>query len=253
MTSLIFTLVSGAHLRIGQEVFRLNRAYNVRIPPSHEVWGRAEIHTVEHQLTFLRWLGIAVPNTVRGTLFVISQARERIRSNLAARGLELSKYLLVHPTATLFTKQWPEKNFAQLADQLFEKYGLPVIFTAASHESQTLTNVEREAQKKHFYLSELPLDELIALIEGCRLFVGNDSGPTHAAAALGRPVAVVWGSSDRIAWHPWQTTYELIRSDLPCMPCPGYTCAAFGQPKCILDISVDRVLEACDRLLAQTT
>lgn len=251
MTSLLFTLASGAQWRIGQEAFRLNWAYNVPIPPSHEVWERAEIHTVEHQLTFLRWLGIEVPNTARGTLYVSSQARERIRSNLAARGIELSKYLIVHPTATLFTKQWPEKNFARLGDQLFEKYGLPVIFTAAHHESQTLTNIGLEVRKRHFYLSDLPLAELIALIEGCRLFVGNDSGPTHAAAALGRPIVVVWGSSDRIAWHPWQTNYELIRSDLPCMPCPGYTCAAFGEPKCILDISVDRVLDACDRMLVR--
>jgi ADP-heptose:LPS heptosyltransferase len=252
MTSLVFTLASGAHLRIGQEVFRLNRAYNVRIPPSHEVWCRSEVHTVEHQLTFLRWLGIEVPDTARGTLYVNSQARERIHSDLAAKGIELSKYLIVHPTATLFTKQWPEKNFAQLGDLLVEKYGLPVIFTAGPHEAQTLDNVGRKAQKKHFYFSALPLEELIALIDGCRLFVGNDSGPTHAAAALGRPVVVVWGSSDRIAWRPWQTKYELIRSDLPCMPCPGYTCAAFGQPKCILDISVDRVFEACTRIIAQT-
>lgn len=252
MTSLVFTLASGAHLRIGQEAFRLNRFYNVRIPPSHEVWGRSQVHTVEHQLAFLRWLGIEVPDTARGTLYVSPQARERIRSDLTAKGIEFSNYLIVHPTATLFTKQWSEKNFAQLGDQLLEKYGLPVIFTAASHESQTLVNIGREAQKKHFYFSDLQLDELIALIEGCRLFVGNDSGPTHAAAALGRPVVVVWGSSDRIAWHPWQTNYELIRSDLPCMPCPGYTCAAFGQPKCILDISVERVFQACTRILTQT-
>jgi ADP-heptose:LPS heptosyltransferase len=73
----------------------------------------------------------------------------------------------------------------------------------------------------------------------------------HAAAALKRPVVVVWGSSNFQAWHPWNTEYEAVRSDLPCMPCPGYTCAAFGEPRCIMDIPVSPVAEACERILLE--
>ncbi|PYV43116.1 MAG: hypothetical protein DMG09_01070 [Acidobacteria bacterium] len=177
-----------------------------------------------------------------------AQARERLRRS----GIEPQKYVLVHPTATLFTKQWQEGNFAQLADELSRRFNLPVIFTSARNEERTLLQIASTARRKHLYWSDLALAELFAVIEDCGLFVGNDSGPTHAAAALKKPVVVVWGSSNFVAWHPWRTNYELVRSDLPCMPCPGYTCHAFGKPKCILDIPVDRVLLACERILTST-
>jgi ADP-heptose:LPS heptosyltransferase len=93
------------------------------------------------------------------------------------------------------------------------------------------------------------LDDLLALIEGCHLFIGNDSGPTHAAAALGRPLVVVWGSSSFEVWHPWETEYEVVRLQLPCMPCPGHNCAVYGAPRCIDDIPVDHVFDATKRFL----
>jgi heptosyltransferase-2 len=248
-TSLMFVLASGAPLRIGQERFRASQCYNARIPSSCEVWGRRGIHTVEHQLTFLKWLGLPLPENSRPTLSVDLAARAQIARRLAASSLEPGFFLLVQPTATLFTKQWPERNFALLADRLAESHGLPVVFSAGLHEEPVLRRVAQSAGRKHIYWSDLDLASLFALIEACRLFIGNDSGPTHAAAALARPVAVVWGSSDFDAWHPWGTRFESIRSDLPCMPCPGYSCAAFGEPRCILEIPVDRVLTACERLL----
>lgn len=251
MTSLFFTLASGARFRIGRVGYRLPRAYNVLIPPSRDVWNRSDLHTVEHQLTILRWLNLPIPDNAVGTLYVERAAQDRIQARLRAGGIQSSNYFLIHPTATLFTKQWEEKKFAQLADWLLERYALPIIFTAAHHEAQTLLDIGEAARRNHFYWSDLELAELIALIDGCRLFIGNDGGPTHAASALRKPVVVVWGSSNFRAWHPWNTDYELIRSDLPCMPCPGYTCAAFGLPKCILEISVDRVLRACERILAR--
>jgi ADP-heptose:LPS heptosyltransferase len=134
---------------------------------------------------------------------------------------------------------------------LADHSGLPIVFTAAPQESAELLAVSRTAAQKHSYWADLPLEDLFALIERSRLFVGNDSGPTHAAAMLHKPVVTVWGSSNWNAWRPWNCDYELVRSDLPCMPCPGYTCRAFGEPRCILDIPVERVFDACLKILAR--
>ena len=251
-TSLLFSLTSGARLRIGRESYRNSWAYNAVIPPSARVWKREAFHTAEHQLTLLRWLEIPIPDKPGSTLYLDNSARERLRERLVRLGIPRHGFLLVHPTATLFTKQWPPAHFAQLGDRLHKQYGLPVIFTSASNEAQVLLDIGKCAGEKHYYWSDLALDELFALIEGCRLFVGNDSGPTHAAAALRKPVVVIWGSSNLNAWHPWETDYEVIASDLPCMPCAGYTCEAFGKPKCILEIPVESVLQACHRILART-
>lgn len=251
-TSAFFACASGARIRIGQESYRNAWCYNARIPPASTVWGRAHLHTVEHQMTFPRWLRIPISEKSVGRLIVESSASAQLEERLRRSGVARNGFFLIHPTATLWTKQWPAKNFAELADRLVRDQGLPVVFTAAPHENRVLDEVRSSARVPHLYWSDLDLSQLLAVIEACRLFVGNDSGPTHAASALHKPVVVVWGSSDFVAWRPWSTDFELIRSDLPCIPCPGYTCHAFGNPKCILDISVDRVWKACERILGRT-
>jgi len=252
-TSTLLTAASGARFRVGQASYRRSWAYNVHIPPSAAVWEREAVHTVEHQLTLLRWLKIPISADVQGRLHLADSAACRVEARLREAGILPGTYVLVHPTATLFTKQWNPEHFAKVADTLAQRHGWPFIFTAARHEGQVLLDIGRHAERLHHYRADLDLEELFALIRGCRLFIGNDSGPTHAASALNRPVCVVWGSSNFRAWHPWRTDFELVRSDLPCMPCPGYTCAAFGDPRCIREISVERVLHACERLLSRSS
>ncbi len=250
-TSLIFTLFSGAMMRIGQESHRRSWAYSCRIPDSSSIWMREKLHTVEHQLSLLKWLGLPMPEAPAASLFPDEEARERVRERLRKSNLSPGNYLLIQPTATLFTKQWPAAKFAELADWLSQHLSLPVVFTSGPAEEQALLDIGRNVSGSYCYWSDLRLDDLFALIEGCRLFVGNDSGPMHAAAALRKPLVVVWGSSNYAAWHPWGTRFEAVVSNLPCMPCPGYTCEAFGEPKCIQDLPVERVKQACEKILAE--
>jgi heptosyltransferase-3 len=248
-TSLILTLAGCARVRIGQAGFRNPWLYNVHLPPSDIVWKRTDLHTVEHQLTIMRWLGLPTAAGHGPGLCVGDAAREAVAQRLGKAGIAPGAYIQIHPTAMLPTKQWAAENFAHLADALSADYGLPVVFTAGPGEVRVLEQVRAGARRDHFYWADLKLEELFALISGCRLFIGNDSGPAHAAAALRKPVVVVWGSSNHVAWRPWDTRYELVRSDLPCMPCPGYSCAAFGDSRCIRRIPMETVAEACRRIL----
>jgi ADP-heptose:LPS heptosyltransferase len=249
-TSLLFEAVSGAPLRIGQKDHRNSWVYNAQVPSSSRIWKRQSLHTVEHQLSIMRWLGLPVPTAPSCSLPVNEEAMERTRERLGRAAA--SQYFVVHPTATLDTKQWNTANFAQLGDLLWKQFRLPVIYTSAAHESAVLKQVRQQAEHENICFSDLSLEDLIALISASRLFIGNDSGPTHIAAALRRPIVVVWGSSNFQAWHPWGTEYEAVRSDLPCMPCPGYQCKVFERPRCIGDITVSKVFEACVRIMNRT-
>jgi predicted lipopolysaccharide heptosyltransferase III len=246
-TSILFTIASGAKLRIGQETHRASWIYNARIPSSVSIWKKQDLHTVEHQLSILHWLGLPVPDKPDGRLYVAPDDHERMHSRLTRAGI--SDYILIQPTATLASKQWSAVNFARLGDHLYRRYRIPVIYTAGNQEIGILDQVRDSAEEHHRYWADLSLGGLFSLIEGCRLFVGNDSGPTHAAAALKKPVVVLWGSSNFQTWHPWKTTFEPVKIELPCSPCPGYECRQFGEPKCILDLPLAQAKEACEKLL----
>ena len=49
-------------------------------------------------------------------------------------------------------------------------------------------------------------------MSGASLFIGNDSGPAHVAAAFGVPVVVLFGASDSIVWAPWRTESQILTS-----------------------------------------
>jgi ADP-heptose:LPS heptosyltransferase len=102
-------------------------------------------------------------------------------------------------------------------------------------------------------LSDLSLPDVTALASRAKLFVGNDSGIAHIAAAAGVPCVVVFGSSNRNHWRPWTTQpNEIVFEELPCQPCHGYFCAEFEKPECILRVPVERVIAAVDRILNNT-
>jgi len=96
-----------------------------------------------------------------------------------------------------------------------------------------------------------PLDvrELIALIAGARIFVGNDSGPVHIAAATGRPVVAIYGPTNPAQWHPWQTPYRALHTGAIFNPQRGDKSMAESEPKRVSTIEMDEAVNACDELL----
>src|SRR5437763_4788833 len=98
----------------------------------------------------------------------------------------------------------------------------------------------------------MSLPEITALAARAKLFVGNDSGIAHIAAAVGAPCVVVFGSSNTAHWRPWPTKpNEIVREEMACQPCHGYFCAEFEKPECIVRVPVDRVVAAIDRVLTE--
>ena len=107
-------------------------------------------------------------------------------------------------------------------------------------------------------LQGVSLAQFAAALAGARLFVGNDSGPAHMAAALARPVVVIFGSSSSLIWGPWprQTsnpTSRVVQNPFECNPCPGDHCYKFAKPECILSVSFDQVRNTVAEVLAQSS
>ncbi|MFB3904669.1 MAG: glycosyltransferase family 9 protein [Acidobacteriota bacterium] len=237
---------SSAPQRVGYASSRNSYLYNLKVPDSRRVWQKQELHTVEHQLAFLKHLGFPVeplPDPeIRLTAGEVTQARRRLRE----LGVDES-FILVHPAAAFATKQWPAENFAELCREL-TRDALKVIVTAGPGEESVLERVRSHGPGDALFLPPLPLRLFAAVTSLCRLYVGNDTGATHVAAALGRRIVVVFGSSDYRVWYPWRSEHQLIRHDLPCVPCPGYRCLYYEKPLCIRSVSPKAVIEAARSL-----
>lgn len=247
-TAGLFTVLSGAPLRVAYASARYAAACNVRIPKSGTLWNTERVHTVEHQLSPLRFLGIPVPREIRLEVGLAAPAQQRVQDQMEALAIHPGQFILMHPFATLFTKEWELSRFAELSRRLCEIYRVPVVAAAGASERERLRRLASMAYGVIITLPPLSLEELTAWIDRCGLYIGNDSGPTHLAAARKKKLVVLWGSSDFSVWHPWATEYQVLRANLPCMPCPGYRCYRFDTPRCIESISVDHVLRAVERL-----
>jgi heptosyltransferase-2/heptosyltransferase-3 len=196
----------------------------------------------------LGWTGVPVTDKPRTQLGVSPVAVEAVNERLAAAGLTDQKIALIHPAAAFDTKRWPVENFARVAEFLVQRGFAPVAI-AAAHESQLLEDLLGEAAVK-IVSFDLSLPEVTAVAARSQLFVGNDSGIAHIAAAVGTPSVVIFGSSNVVNWRPWnRAAAEVVFEEMPCQPCHGYFCEKFPQPECILRVPAPRVLGAIERCL----
>jgi heptosyltransferase III len=109
-------------------------------------------------------------------------------------------YAVIHPFAAALDKTWPAERFLEIARNL----DLDPIFLAGPTDDLM--------PFKDFQSSRESLAVTKNLISGASLFIGNDSGPAHIAAAFGVPVVVLFGSSDPVTWAPWRTESKIITS-----------------------------------------
>lgn len=253
-TATFFARASGAPHLVGFASYQYSFLYNHRIPAAAEFWGRKEVHSAEQQLALLGSVGVPVEDRPGSRLTVTAESAASVKEKLAAetqrRRVFLDKFVLMHPAAAFDTKQWAAENFAKVAEFLAEK-GFGTVAVAAPGEQAVLEAVATHSRVPVITFDDLTLPEITALASRAGIFVGNDSGIAHIAAAVGTPAVVIFGSSNRAHWRPWtDAPNEIVYEPLPCQPCAGYTCEVYGTPKCILSVRPESVFDAIDKVLA---
>lgn len=244
-TSAFFSRVSGAPYRVGFGHYRYRSFYNRILGSASAFWGRSPTHSAEQQLALAGFIGAQVDDLPKSQLVVTGRASAAV----SARFPETSRIALLHPVAAFATKEWAARGFAEVADYLSGR-GFSVIAVGAPSEKQSLETVAAFADGRLTIADDLSLAEITALAARAGIFVGNDSGIAHIAAAVGTPSVVVFGSSNRDHWHPWtDAPWRIIYEPFGCQPCAGYRCERFDSPKCIESVSAERVLGAVRELV----
>lgn len=248
-TATFLTRATGARHRVGFKSYQYAQLHNHQAPSPLMLWGQQKTHSVEQQLALLGWTGVPVTDRPRTKLGISAEARATLHRLLTETGLSDRKIALLHPAAAFATKQWAVKNFARVAEFLAGR-GFAPVAVAGPNEKALLETLCVEASVT-VTTFDLSLPEVTALAAQSQLFVGNDSGIAHIAAAVGTPAVVIFGSSNIAHWRPWNSApAEIVFEEMPCQPCHGYFCEKFEQPECILRVPVTRVIAAIERLLS---
>lgn len=192
-SSVLLTLASLARFRAGFGHYRFQFVYNVRIPIAQEILCvDRKVHTAEHVASAMFYLGVPQCEIPRARLF----PRQVLPDG--------PPYAVIHAFASTPEKTWPAARFREVAAYL-AKLGIEPIFIGTAEDPLV-------AFAPHRTFSPA-LEDTKALMRGATLFIGNDSGPAHMAAAFGIPMVVLFAASDHELWRPWKTQAETIVAD----------------------------------------
>lgn len=208
------------------------------------------VHQTAYYLNILTAVGLGAPDQ-RLRLTVPPAARRRAREILSVRGVKPDETVMgINPSATYGpAKQWFPDRFAALADRFQERFGCRVLVFGGPSDRQLGRRIVQMARRPVISLAgETTLEEAIALVALCRLFVSNDSGLMHVAAALDVPQVAIFGSTNPVTTGPFSARSRVVRIPEPCSPCLEPECPE-GHLACMEKITVSIVLGAADELL----
>lgn len=197
---------------------------------------------------------------VRLTRFRISQTdRKYISTFLAEKRISKKDIVIgIHPgtgSSALF-RRWMPERFAKVADALASRYKAKVILTGTKSEENLLNYISSKMTEKPIIITNFSLQKFAALMPCLDLFISNDTGPMHFAAAMDASVIGLFGPNTPIRWAPFNKNSVSIYKRFPCSPCinthlgivPEH-CPLYSIAKCMEAIEVDDVFNAIDILL----
>lgn len=174
----------------------------------------------------------------------------------------------IHPGSGEYSRarRWPAQRFAQVARRLSQEDGARIVLVGGPKEVDLAEEVARGLDMNPPPINlagRTNLKELAAFLRSCSVFLGNDSGVMHLAAAVGTSVVALFGPSNHQAWGPWvgegrEGRAIVIRAELSCSPC-FYTGRVLGTPAgcptrpCLHAIAPEAVIRAVRGFLYKET
>ena len=218
-------------------------------------WGRrfgGDMHAVTRYLDVLQRHGV---DTVDGKPCLQFTTRElAIRDEfLEANSIDRAQPIIgIHPGGNWRYKLWAPENFAQIADELSQKYNAQILLFAGPDERELQTRVRNLMDSEPTVVESDDLRQVSTLIEACDCYIGNDTGPMHIAAAVETPVIAVFGATSHVRSGPYGDEHIVVESGLVlgCNPChPGRNPGGCGAESCaVIDaVTVDQVFHAVEK------
>ena len=243
--SALLTYLSGAKTRVGTERKGRGRFYTIQVKDDGKPKTAEQFHN-----QFIEAVGIKASSD-KTEIFLTDDERREGRIYLQwidgeSKPLDPGRPVIgIHPGATWPAKKWLPERFAGLADLLTARLRAQVLMVAGPNDDETVNAVLKECIAPVKVVRSLPLRQLAAVMSHCSMFIANDAGPMHIAAALGIPTIGLFGPGEENIWFPYAAKegHIALRKDVPCHPCHLDFCnrQGDGYMECMKLLTVDEV------------
>ena len=207
------------------------------------------LHQIDYYLEILKKVSIKSDGS-KLNIFVSAEESKNAKLILSKYGItEKDKIVGINPGAVFGSaKRWLPERYAELGIKLQKYNGSKIVIFGGPGE-KVLGSYLSELMGNDCanFCGETSLREAVALIGKCQLFITNDSGLMHVAAALDIPQIALFGSTDPVTTSPCSKKSQIIRVPVSCSPCLQPECRS--DHRCMKNISVEMVYNAALKLL----
>ncbi len=245
-------------------VINLRDSFTARFIGAKHHWAmgheRGNLHAVTRYLEVLRRHGVEI--TGAQPRLQLSEAEEReARHFLSKNGVTSESELIgIHPGGNWSYKLWPARKYATLANVLLQSRVQPrsILLFAGPHERRLQMEIAEMMDRAPILVKTSILRHVAALISLCDVYIGNDTGPMHIAAAVRTPVVALFGATNHHRSGPYGRMHTVVQSamQMGCNPChPGRHPGGCAAGSCaVLDAITDaQVLDAIANYTSSST
>ncbi len=224
-------------------------------------------HASQTFLDLVRALGILYDYSKLPPLKYSKDDKNKVDRFLKDNKIKNNEFLVcVAPGAAESAKarMWPFDRYAELCDEIVAKHRAKIIFTGIREEHDLIVSIQNKMEHKDKTTNaagEINLNQLFYLITKCKLFIGNDSGPMHIAAAQGIKTLGLFGPNLPVRFGPYGKNGIGLYKGYNCQysPCINvhkgqipdclYPKNSNDYQKCMKNISIDDVLKEVEKLV----
>lgn len=215
-------------------------------------------HSMENALDLVDSVLPLAERETRTRLFATEAVRRRGAQLLKSACILGERLLVVHGATDRSMKAWPLKNYLEVATLLKRAFGLKAVFVGRKEEIQYVRRVcEQQHCSEPVLLETTEIEDLMGIALYATLFLGNDGGPMHIAAALGTPTLGVFGPTDESVFGPRGMRSRSVRQPGICgqhqYPWRLASCCRMTNKECLREMKVDTVFDAAAALLRENS
>jgi len=202
-------------------------------------------HAVDCLLDVIKPLGIAGDGAPR--IFLNKDDRDFASRFWKKCGFGSSAVAAIHPGSGSEKKMWPVGRFREIAEWMVS-IGVKVLVPCGEADEEVTAKMAEWFSSEIAVIKGSSLLELAAIFERCRFFLGNDSGLSHLASAVGIPAICIFGPTDPGIWAP-RGKVTVIRKNVPCSPCSREEMLSCKNQICLNMVEVKDVRERIEEIL----